>query len=86
MVSQSVKARARTSLVRTAGGLERMRGLRELLQALDSLVGRDEAQDIVDDSFDCASKQGYNATHNASLKRSSLRLLLLLVLTSLPFL
>jgi hypothetical protein len=58
-----------------------MRGFGELLQAFDGLVGRNQTQYIVNDSFNSASEQGHNATHDASLELS--RLMSLLFLTDL---
>jgi hypothetical protein len=68
VVGQSVETRAGASLVSFARSFERVRSFRELLQTLDGFVGRNQAYNIVEDSFDCASKQRHHATHDASLE------------------
>jgi oligoendopeptidase F len=78
MIGQSVETGARASLVSFTRSLERVRRFRELLQTLDSFIGRNQTQDIVDDSLNSASEQGHNATHDASVELSRLMALLCL--------
>jgi hypothetical protein len=85
MVSKSVEAGARASLVCLTRSLERMRLFGKFLQTLDSLVGRNKTENVVNDRLDSASEQRYNTAHKTSTELSGLMWLVVLSMARLVF-